>query len=266
MTHESDFDRIAEAWLADGPAELPERVLDAVVDEIHLTRQRRAVRAPWRFPVMTTPSRVGAAAVVGILAVGGLLLITRPGQSAVAGPSPNSGVAATASQTAVASVVSVPPLTGTFASSRHGYTVRYPAAWTATPATESWKTSTWTAPGDPTLDAISSADARLSVASQPRRPGSPPTRGWRPTATTLRPPRTSGRSRSVVRPAHSPRMEDPPRADRHSGSAASSSTRRSSSTDVATNSPSTAMSIDRCSMLFSPQCPSTRRVRSIVSV
>ncbi len=110
MTIERDFDRIAKAWLADGPAELPERVLDAVVDEIHLTRQRRAVRAPWRFPVMTTPSRVGAAAVVGILAVGGLLLITRPGQSAVAGPSPNSGVAATASPTAPASVASVPAL------------------------------------------------------------------------------------------------------------------------------------------------------------
>ena len=154
MTIESEFDRIAKAWLADGPAELPERVLDAVVDEIHLTRQRRAVRAPWRFPVMTTPSRVGAAAVVGILAVGGLLLITRPGQSAVAGPSPNSGVAATASPTALASVASVPALTETFASQRHGYTVRYPAGWTVTPATESWKTGTWTSPGDPALDAI----------------------------------------------------------------------------------------------------------------
>ena len=47
MTIESEFDRIAKAWLVDGPAELPERVLDAVVDEIHLTRQWRAMRAPW---------------------------------------------------------------------------------------------------------------------------------------------------------------------------------------------------------------------------
>ncbi len=167
MTIESEFDRIAEAWLADGPAELPERVLDTVVDEIHLTRQRRAVRAPWRFPSMTTPSRLGAAAVVGVLAVGGLLLVTRPGQSAVAGPSPNPAVAATASPTALATVAGVPALTGTFASPRHGYTVHYPAGWTATPATKSWTTGTWTSPGDPALDAIGSNDARLSVASQP---------------------------------------------------------------------------------------------------
>ena len=174
MTIDHDFDRITEAWLVEGPAELPERVLDAVVDEIHLTRQRRAVRAPWRFPAMTTLSRLGAAAVVGVLAVGGLLLITRPGQSAVAGPSPDSSVAVTASPTAVASVPSVPPLTGTFASPPYGYTVRYPAGWTTTPATDSWKTSTWTTPGDPTLDAIYSTDARLSVASQPLTAGQSP--------------------------------------------------------------------------------------------
>ncbi len=174
MTIESEFDRIAKAWLADGPAELPERVLDAVVDEIHLTRQRRAVRAPWRFHSMTTPMRLGAAAFVGVLAVGGLLLITRPGQPAVAGPSPNASVAATVSPPTSAAVAAVPALTGAFASARHGYTVRYPAGWTTTPATESWKTSTWTTPGDPALDAISSADARLSVASQPLTAGQSP--------------------------------------------------------------------------------------------
>ena len=43
MTTERDFDRIATAWLADGPDELSERVIDAAVDQIHLTRQRRAI-------------------------------------------------------------------------------------------------------------------------------------------------------------------------------------------------------------------------------
>ena len=42
MTTDRDFDRIAMAWLADGPDELSDRVLDTVVDQIHLTRQRRA--------------------------------------------------------------------------------------------------------------------------------------------------------------------------------------------------------------------------------
>jgi hypothetical protein len=38
----------------------------------------------------------------------------------------------------------------------------------------SWATSTWTTPGDPTLDTIASKDARLSVASQPLTAGQSP--------------------------------------------------------------------------------------------
>jgi hypothetical protein len=88
MTTDRDFDRIALAWLADGPEELPDRVVDAVVDEIHVTPQRHALRVPWRFPSMTTPARVAAAAVIGVLAIGGALLVLRPGGSNVGGPVP----------------------------------------------------------------------------------------------------------------------------------------------------------------------------------
>ena len=61
MTTDSDLDRISRAWLVDGPDELSDRVLDAVSDQIHLTRQRRATRPPWRFSTMTVPARVAAA-------------------------------------------------------------------------------------------------------------------------------------------------------------------------------------------------------------
>ena len=80
MTTDRDFDRIAIAWLADGPEELSDRVLDAVVDEIHVTRQRHGLRLPWRFPSMTTPARVAAAAVIGVLAIGGALYALGPGR------------------------------------------------------------------------------------------------------------------------------------------------------------------------------------------
>ena len=83
MTTDRDFDRIAMAWLADGPEELSDRVLDAVVDEIHVTRQRHALRLPWRFPSMTTPARVAAAAVIGVLAVGGALFVLQPSRCSV---------------------------------------------------------------------------------------------------------------------------------------------------------------------------------------
>ena len=62
MTTDRDFDVITTAWLAAGPDQLPDRVVDAVVEAIHVTRQRRVMRVPWRFPTMTIPARVAAAA------------------------------------------------------------------------------------------------------------------------------------------------------------------------------------------------------------
>ena len=88
MTTDRDFDRIAMAWLADGPEELSDRVLDAVVDEIHVTRQRHGLRLPWRFSTMTTPARVAAAAVIGVLAVGGAFFAFNRSPPAVGDPGP----------------------------------------------------------------------------------------------------------------------------------------------------------------------------------
>jgi hypothetical protein len=88
MTTDRDFERTAMAWLADGPEELHDRVVDAVVDEIHVTPQRHALRLSWRFPSMTTPARIAAAAVVGVLAIGGALYVLAPGVSGPGGPGP----------------------------------------------------------------------------------------------------------------------------------------------------------------------------------
>src|SRR3954471_17875846 len=79
-----DFDRLASAWLEDGPAELQDRVLDAALREVHQTHQRRHV-APRRFPQMSLFSTglagraIGVAAAVAV-ALGALsLLAMRPG-------------------------------------------------------------------------------------------------------------------------------------------------------------------------------------------
>jgi len=171
MTTERDFDRIASAFMADGPDELSDRVLDAVVDQIHLTRQRRASRVPWRFPTMTSPARVAAAALVGVLAVGGVFFILgRPSQSGVGGPSPAASPSAVSSATGQASpsasAIVVPALTQTFTSARNGFAVSYPAGWTVTAATQPWAPGSSTNWGDPALDAIQTSDLRLVVASQ----------------------------------------------------------------------------------------------------
>ncbi len=178
MTTDRDLDRIARAWLADGPEELSDRVIDAAVDQIHLTRQRRTVGVPWRLPTMTTPTRVAAAAVIGVLVVGGTLFILgRPGPSAVGGgPAPTLAPTATPTHVPVAATPSttaipVPALTETFTSPRHGYSILLPAGWTATPAIKPWTTGIDTTYLDPALDALGSDEALLAVASSPLAKG-----------------------------------------------------------------------------------------------
>ena len=47
MNGNTDFDRLAQAWLPDGPTEMPDRALQAALDEVHVTPQRR-FGAAWR--------------------------------------------------------------------------------------------------------------------------------------------------------------------------------------------------------------------------
>jgi hypothetical protein len=72
MSTSSDFNRLARAWLEEGPASLSDRALEAALEEVHVTRQRRVLRAPWRplnMPAFTRASAVAAMALV--LVVGG---------------------------------------------------------------------------------------------------------------------------------------------------------------------------------------------------
>ena len=82
MTNERDFDRIARAFMADGPTQLADRVLDSSLADVHHTRQRRVLlRAPWRTPVMNMYAKLAAAAVV-VVAVGALgVWFLNPGSS-----------------------------------------------------------------------------------------------------------------------------------------------------------------------------------------
>jgi len=126
MSTNSNFDRIAEAWLAEGPTQLADRVLDAALDEVHLTRQRRRLPALWRFNPMPTSVRLVAAAVIGVLAVG-LLYLNLPGRNDVGGPSPTiNPLLNTATWTA-------------FTSPRYGFSAKYPASFAAVPSELAWR-------------------------------------------------------------------------------------------------------------------------------
>ena len=49
MTDQRELDRLLVAFFVEGTNELADRVIDAALDQIDHTRQRRPLRAPWRF-------------------------------------------------------------------------------------------------------------------------------------------------------------------------------------------------------------------------
>ena len=89
MTTPRDPDSLLAAYLADGIDVLPDRVVDAVLDEAHRTRQR-VVFGPRRTPVMNSTIKVilAAAAVIAVV-VAGVSLLPR-NDAAVGGPSSTS--------------------------------------------------------------------------------------------------------------------------------------------------------------------------------
>lgn len=99
MTTERDFDRIARAWLEQGPNEAPDRAIAAALLAIDSTPQvRRSLRWPtWRPQTMTRLPVLVALGGALLLLVGGLLLGggTPPGPApAPASPTPSATSAA----------------------------------------------------------------------------------------------------------------------------------------------------------------------------
>ena len=62
MSTDRDTTRIVRSWLEEGATALPDRVLDAVLDQLPATSQRRASWPARRFRTMTMPIRIAVAA------------------------------------------------------------------------------------------------------------------------------------------------------------------------------------------------------------
>jgi N-acetylneuraminic acid mutarotase len=97
MTTDDDFDRLIQAYLESGPAELADRVLWAARAQLKTTRRRRsgfAWLAPWRDSPMTQRTRLLAAggALVIAVAIGAVMFSSifarpNPGPASSAAPS-----------------------------------------------------------------------------------------------------------------------------------------------------------------------------------
>ena len=115
--------------------------------------RRRRRRSTWSWQAL-------AAAVIVAVALAAIAIVGASRRPAVPAPSP------------LVSSVHVPPLTETYTSSWNGFSIRYPAGWTVTPATTPWPRDVFLPGGHPALDTFAGPGvARLFVASQPLGPG-----------------------------------------------------------------------------------------------
>ena len=85
MTTDRETTRIVRSWMQLGVDQMPERVLDAVLDELPTTPQRRSLRPAWRSLQMPNVIKLAAAAVaVLVVAVVGFQLL--PASGGIGGP------------------------------------------------------------------------------------------------------------------------------------------------------------------------------------
>jgi hypothetical protein len=124
MTTPRDPEALLSAYLTGGMEVLPDRVVDAVLDEIHRTRQG-AVFGPRRTRSMSWTG-FAAVVVVAAVALSGALFVIQRGLPPVVGPSQTPSPDPSASQAAVTSPSATPSPTPT------------PILWTVASLAEDW--------------------------------------------------------------------------------------------------------------------------------
>src|SRR3972149_4329455 len=86
MTKQRNIERLLDHWLADGPNEVNDRVIDVVADRIGRQHQQSAWRVSWRDSHMNSYVKpLLAVAAVVVIAVAGIAILGRPSGSDVGG-------------------------------------------------------------------------------------------------------------------------------------------------------------------------------------
>jgi hypothetical protein len=91
MRTDRDTARIVRSWLEEGVTALPDRVLDAVLDRLPATPQRRPLWPAWRVREMNNPLKIAIAGVaIVVVAIVGISVLPRSGGVGGSGPGPTS--------------------------------------------------------------------------------------------------------------------------------------------------------------------------------
>lgn len=113
MSTDRDLDRIVRSWMDEGVTQLPDRVLDLVLEQIPATPQRHASWLARRFSTMNNYARIGLVAAVVLAAVVGIGLYGRSGVG-VPPPEASASVAPSVEPSPTASPITG-PIVGTWA-------------------------------------------------------------------------------------------------------------------------------------------------------
>jgi hypothetical protein len=99
MNDDRTLERTARSWLEEGPAEAPDRAVDAALSRIQTIGQERELRLPWRDAFMTRYLLPVAAALIVVIGVAAYLA-TRTSSSVGPAPTPTPIPTATPAPTA----------------------------------------------------------------------------------------------------------------------------------------------------------------------
>jgi hypothetical protein len=115
MSTDRDVTRIVRSWMDEGVTELPDRVLDVVLNQVPATPQRRASWLARRTPTLNTYARLGlvAAAVLAVVIVGIGLFGRSPDVGPATSPTPSAS-SSPAPSPASSPSVSPDPIVGTW--------------------------------------------------------------------------------------------------------------------------------------------------------
>jgi hypothetical protein len=134
MNRPADVDRTLESWLAEGPSQLPNHVIDGIVRQLEETHQRKHWWLPGRQQMNRMILAIGGVAAVAVLALVALgLNFNQPGLGGVPIP------AAAPTPTVVPTAVPTEPEGVLYTSERHGYSLLLPdESWTVAEMPGTW--------------------------------------------------------------------------------------------------------------------------------